>query len=312
MKISILIPAYNVEKYINRCLDSVFAQSSDNYEVIVVDDGSSDKTREILKEYQIKYFDKIKLYFNEKNKGLSFVRNELINLCNTEYFIFLDSDDSLNIDLLKQLENTIKSTGSDVVRFQSLLYKEGRETVNKYQSPLFENSSGIEAVKEFLISNKIFGQVWLYCYKKSLFTDNNIIYPVGMIQEDYAKTIWVLACAEDVTSINYEGYNYYRNPNSIMETKDEKMIIKKAMDVLFHYDNLIELFSNESISEELKLLVNRYLSLGVIGKLKHMSENSREEYMKMIKERKIDYYSSLSISEILKPNNTERGFQKIK
>lgn len=312
MKISILIPAYNVEKYINRCLDSVFAQSSDDYEVIVVDDGSSDRTKEVLKQYQTKYFDKIKLYFNEKNKGLSFVRNELINLCNTEYFIFLDSDDSINADLLSQLENTIESTHSDVIRFQSLLYKDGRETINKYQSPLFENLSGIEAVKEFLISNKIFGQVWLYCYKKSLFTDNNIIYPVGMIQEDYAKTIWVLACAENVTSINYEGYNYYRNPNSIMETKDEKMIIKKAMDVLFHYDNLIELFSNESISEELKLLINRYLSLGVIGKLKHMSEHSSEEYLKMIKERKIDCYSSLSIAEILKPNITEKGFQKIK
>ena len=99
LKISIIIPVYNTSKYLRKCLDSVINQSYKNYEVIVVNDGSSDNSLEIIKEY-MKNNSKITL-IDQKNMGLSASRNNALKKVSSDYFLFLDSDDYLDIDALK-------------------------------------------------------------------------------------------------------------------------------------------------------------------------------------------------------------------
>lgn len=112
--ISILIPVYNGEKYIGACLDSIVKQSSNDYEVVIVDDGSTDKTYNICKSY--KNIGDIKLY-SRPNKGVTFTRNELVKLANYDYFIFLDCDDILHYDTVKNLNNIINYNRCDTVLF---------------------------------------------------------------------------------------------------------------------------------------------------------------------------------------------------
>ena len=95
-KFSIIIPVYNVEKYLKKCLDSVFNQTYKDYEVIVVNDGTKDNSMDIVKDYDVKVI-------NQKNQGLSAARNAGVKKATGEYLIFLDSDDYWEKDLLKEL-----------------------------------------------------------------------------------------------------------------------------------------------------------------------------------------------------------------
>ena len=106
-KFSIIIPVYNVEKYIKKCLDSVFSQSYKDYEVIVVNDGSTDKSMDIAKEYNVKII-------NQKNAGLSITRNNGLQIANGEYISFIDSDDWVDLDFLEKLYNTAKKYDADI------------------------------------------------------------------------------------------------------------------------------------------------------------------------------------------------------
>ena len=227
--ITILVPIYNVEQFLPRCLESILNQSSDNYKVIVIDDCSTDRSLEIVESYKIKFSEKLEIYTNEINMGLSYNRNKLIELCKTKYFIFLDSDDSINDRLIELLIEKINISSSEIIRFQSYLIKENGLCDNKYDIKEFENLSGSQALYNFLLSDKIFGQVWMYCYSKKIFEKHKLFYPVNRVQEDFRLTICVIYLAESISCIDYIGYNYYRNPNSIMGNKRKDKLLAKLL-----------------------------------------------------------------------------------
>ena len=138
-KFSIIIPVYNVEKYIKKCLDSVFSQSYKDYEVIVINDGSTDKSMDIAKEHNVKII-------NQKNKGQSAARNNGIKHATGDYLIFLDSDDYWEKDLLKELNKSLKNK-PDVIRFQiNEVYDDGK--IKSYNESPFTNANGPEAFEK--------------------------------------------------------------------------------------------------------------------------------------------------------------------
>ena len=103
LKVSVIVPAYNTERYLSSCLNSLVNQSLEDLEIIAVDDNSSDNSFEILKEYESRYLDKIKVLHNEKNCGQSFSRNLGISVAKGEYIGFLDSDDYVNFEMYKSM-----------------------------------------------------------------------------------------------------------------------------------------------------------------------------------------------------------------
>ena len=117
VKISVLIPSYNVEKYIRECLDSIVNQTFEDMEIICIDDGSTDSTLDILNEYALKD-SRLRVYENKENKGVSYARNYLLNLAKGKYIFFMDSDDYLELDALEKAYNLTEEKSLDILMFK--------------------------------------------------------------------------------------------------------------------------------------------------------------------------------------------------
>ena len=113
-KVSVIVPFYNVEKYIDRCLNSLVNQTLEDIEIIIVNDGSKDNSETIAKEYSSKYKDKI-IYLEKENGGLSDARNYAIPYATGEYIAFLDSDDYVEVNMYEQMYEKAKKENADIV-----------------------------------------------------------------------------------------------------------------------------------------------------------------------------------------------------
>jgi len=273
-KFSIIIPVYNVEKYIKKCLDSIFNQSFKDFEVIVVNDGTKDNSMENVKKYDVKVI-------NQENSGLSEARNTGVKSAKGEYIIFLDSDDFIEKDLLKEINDSLKNK-PDVVRFQIQDYKDG-EVTNKYNEEPFENLDGVEALKK--ITNYHYVEnAWAYAIKRSYYEKEKFSFKKGTYHEDFGLTPLIIIKAKKVNSIDYLGYNYVQREGSIMSSKDYEKTKKKVEDFYNHYKYLI--------SEVDKLKVDTtyfksFISNSLILKITELKSNEYKEYKRKLKEEKV-------------------------
>ena len=229
-KFSIIVPVYNVENYIDKCLKSIKNQTFKDYEVIVVNDGTKDNSMEIVKKYDFQIV-------NQKNQGLSAARNTGVSKAKGEYLLFVDSDDYLEKDLLKELNKSL-SNNPDVVRFQIQEVYEDSEKVNKYPEEAFTNHSGVEAFN-IICKYKFVENAWAYTFKTSFYKKNKFKFKEGTIHEDYGLIPLIIMKADKVNSINYIGYNYLQRSNSIMSNKNYEKTKKKVVDFYNHYKYLI-------------------------------------------------------------------------
>lgn len=228
-KISVIIPVYNVEEYIEKCLNSVMNQSFKDYEVIVVDDGTRDQSIEKIKDYPVKII-------HQKNAGLSAARNRGVREASGDYLLFLDSDDYLEKDLFKRFSQSLKND-PDLVRFQiQEVYSD--HTIIPYQEKGFMNCSGVDAFSK--ICNYHFVEnAWCYFIKRQYYTKNHFQFKEGTIHEDYGLIPLIIMKAKVVNSIDYIGYNYVQRDNSIMSNVDYQKTKKKVNDFYLHYLFLI-------------------------------------------------------------------------
>ena len=215
-KVSVIIPVYNVENYLKDCLDSVVTQTYKNIEIIIIDDGSTDKSGEICKKYEAEY-QNIKYIF-QKNQGLSAARNTGLDACMGEYVYCLDSDDFIASNSIDVMVREIKKNGVDIVATGFLVINEERKYENdEIVSAEFHR----ETSKEFylqIISNHACGKL----YKRGLF--DGVRYPVGQNYEDVATTHKLFYKANKITYTD-EGFYYYRiRKGAITQTPTEKNI----------------------------------------------------------------------------------------
>ena len=136
-RFSIIIPVYNVEKYIKKCLDSVFSQTFKDFEVIIVNDGTKDKSMDIVKNYDAKVI-------NQVNQGLSEARNNGVKQAKGEYILFVDSDDYINKNLLLELNKSL-SNSPDLIRFQACDVIDNEKI--EYKESSFEGKTGTDSFK---------------------------------------------------------------------------------------------------------------------------------------------------------------------
>lgn len=278
MKFSIIIPVYNVEKYIDRCLKSIAEQSYKNYEVIIVNDGTKDNSVEIIEKYTKKY-DNFTLY-NKKNGGLSDARNYGLKYIKGDYLLFIDSDDYINKDLLNELNNLLEEKEYDLVKFKIKLVDDNGNFIR--------NEKGLECSREISL-NDIFSEefcepAWTYCYNVKFWKSNDFKYIKGKIHEDFGLTPEVIMRANSFYYLNYYGYNYVQRKNSIMTTKSVEKDIKKAYDMLEQFDRLINLeFENENYIE----IYKSFLANAVISKAKTLTGNTKKEYIEELNKRKV-------------------------
>ena len=234
-KFSIIIPVYNVEQYIKRCLDSVFNQSYKDFEVIVVNDGTKDNSMDIVKDYDVKAI-------NQKNQGLSVARNTGVKKAKGEYIIFLDSDDYIEKDLLKNINESLDNN-PDLVRFQIQEVFDNSDAVNIYNEEGFSGYNGVEAFNK-ICSYHYVENAWAYAIRKEYYNQNKFQFAPGTIHEDFGLIPLIIIKADIVNSISYVGYNYVQRSGSIMSQKDYEKTKKKVNDFYNHY-----LYLNKEINK---------------------------------------------------------------
>lgn len=224
-RFSIVIPVYNVEKYLNKCLDSVYNQSYSNYEVIVVCDKCDDNS-EMIVDYYVKKYNWKKIY--EENTGLSKARNIGIEIASGDYLIFLDGDDYLNDNFLETINSSLDDD-IDILRFQ--VQEVNGKRIIQHKEEGFMTMKGTEAFNKIIRYHYI-ENAWTYVYNTSFWKKNNFKFMDGCIAEDYGLTPLVIAKSDKIKSISYIGYNYVQRSNSLMTNDDYSKKIKKMDDML--------------------------------------------------------------------------------
>lgn len=251
--ISVIIPIYNVEKYLRQCLESVINQNYKEYEVILVNDGSTDSSKNIAIEFCKKYSN-IK-FIDKANGGLSSARNAGLEVANGEYIVFIDSDDYIRSDYLEKLYQSISQNDSDIsiCNLVKVYEKKGEEEEGNLDVNCIKCYSNVDVLK-MIFEGKIFCYAWDKIYKKSLFIENNIRYPEGRLYEDIFTTIRLISYSRKIKFVNEPLYFYRIRKGNITSIKSDKAIkdynyaIKKVNEFFDIHTNIRSNIENEIIN----------------------------------------------------------------
>lgn len=289
--ISIVVPIYKVEKYLEKCIDSIINQDYKNLEIILVDDGSPDRCPQICDEYAQKD-SRIKVIHKE-NGGLSDARNAGIKVATGEYIAFIDSDDYITENYISTLMYTIKKYDADISACNYIkLYEDSG--IEKVEPKINEDlvMTNIEAMKDlFTLPNNSDVVTWNKLYKTSLFTQNNIEFPKGKLHEDNFTTYKLYYYSNKVVFTNVPCYYYLQRKDSIMGKKfnikrlDILLALKETEE--FVKENNIDLNQEVKFNELLRLLtvLNSMVDTKCIDKkvfedIRTMIKKDKEVYLK--------------------------------
>lgn len=243
MRFSIIVPVYNVEDYLDTCLKSILAQSFTDYEVIVVNDGSTDSSKKICEYYTHKY-SHIKL-IDKINGGLSDARNYGIDNAQGEYLIFLDSDDFWNYDLaLEEINKIINQNKElDLIIFGHTQFDDGEVNIKETVFPTLQIKGGeFEADLDYLIEKKIYkAAAWDKVVKKSILVNNQIYFPINKIHEDAVFLSSLVLRLDNIYFSDKKIYNYRYNMNGSLLSASSKNVQKN----INSYKFIINYFYNE-------------------------------------------------------------------
>lgn len=213
IKFSIMTPVYQVEKYIAGCIDSVLAQTYSNFELILVDDGTKDSSGKICDEYAAKD-DRIRV-FHKQNEGLIATRRFALKKASGDYFLFLDSDDSIKPELLAAVYDTVKRTDADCV-----IYGVDRVCGGKVEFTLSEEKEVVltdrrELFRKYFLNN--YNALWRKAVRAEVFSGNVDYSPYYKLsyREDVLQSIEILENSKSVAFIPGAYYEYNANPTSI-------------------------------------------------------------------------------------------------
>lgn len=233
IKVSIIVPVYNTSKYLRRCLDSLVNQTLKEIEIIVINDCSTDNSKDIIKEYELKY-DNIKVFHNKTNKGIGYNRNLGIEKAKGEYISFIDSDDWVEVAMYEKMYNKAIKDNNDLVICNYYKMLEENSNVKKIECDYYiNNHKDTTLEKSPSLINEINLAPWNKLYKKELLQD--IRYPINLKYEDAIVTIKTLSRAKKIGFIN-EQLNYY-----LVRSKSETTVMnKKVFDIFSILDMIIE------------------------------------------------------------------------
>lgn len=248
--ISIIVPIYNAEKYLNKCLDSLINQSKEELEFILVNDGSTDSTEEIIKSYK----DKRIKYFKNKNQGIGKTRNFGIEKATSKYIMFLDSDDYLEENACEELFNKVSSEKLDLAICDYYkLYEDGRKEDEKL--PSFENTTLKETPNLLLDINLA---PWNKIYSRELITKNNIRFVENLKYEDAPFVAECLDKAKKIGKVDLMLNAYIIHGNSETTVRDERIFdILKIIEMIRNYFSKKE-YMTEVINQLIVRIVTNY------------------------------------------------------
>lgn len=286
-KISVIIPVYNTEKYIKKCLNSIYNQKMKDIEMIIVNDGSKDNSDTIIQKWIEKNKENIQIkYLKKENGGLSDSRNFAIPYVTGEYISFIDSDDYINEDLYSNLEKYMCEK-IDLIKFKMQTVDEKGKILEKLDGPVFGKCTGEEGYEKICTNDKFLDPACIYLYRTKFYKENNFKYKLGAYHEDFGLTSLIILKAKSFVSTNEYGYYYLQTNNSITRNSNYEKEIKKAKDLINYYDDMIKTIENYKISNKSKELIKRYYTNTLILKTRELKEKDKKKYIKEIKMRKL-------------------------
>ena len=231
IKVSIIVPVYNVEKYLSKCLDSLINQTLKDIEIIVINDGSPDNSQEIIDIYQKKYPKLIKSYI-KANGGLGDARNFGLKYAKGDYIAYVDSDDWVEPDMYEKLYKKAIADNADIVVCGYNVYNEKNEKLKEEKS-YNERISDNKKMQIFLGDNS----AWNKIYKKEIIVNNNIKFRSNIWYEDIDFKINILLSCKKISIIDNKLYNYLIRQGSIMNNSK----VEKNLDILLAFDNILKI-----------------------------------------------------------------------
>jgi glycosyltransferase involved in cell wall biosynthesis len=284
-KVSVIIPVYNVEKYLNKCLESIINQTLTELEIICVNDGSTDTSHQILEEYALKD-ERIKI-INKENNGPGAARNTGIEVATGEYIGFVDSDDWIELDAYEKLYKNAKSQNSDIVMCPTHMFDETTKEL-KYDQPYFtleyfdkyfDNAIfNYNDTKDFLF--RIIVTAWNKIYKTEFLNKINARFPENLIFEDNPFFYETYLKTSNVSLIRDYLYYYRVNRNDSIISKADK----KFLDLIKIFENVQKIFIETNNIDEYKYDLIDHIIGSIFGLFSQLDEIYKQEFFENIKQ----------------------------
>lgn len=270
MKVSVIVPVYNVEKYLEKCLDSLVNQTLDNIEIVVVNDGSPDNSQKIIDKYKKNYPKKISSYIKE-NGGVSSARNLGIEKAQGEYIAFIDGDDYVSLDMYEKMYNKAISNNFDIVVCDLNYIYEDLKNV-QVSSNILKDTTDIKKVYVSMypsVCNKI--------YKKELF-DKKVEFKKGIYFEDVDFLYKIFPYIKSIGVLKDAFIQYVQREGSITHVFDNRLY-----DYVSNFNELIEFYKERNLYDEYKKELEycyvRYLYATFV---KRCANYNKKEYNKAV------------------------------
>lgn len=311
IKVSMIMPVYNSEKYLRNTLDTILNQSFEEFELIAIDDGSTDKSLNILKEYEKKY-NKIKVV-HQINSGVSEARNRGIQLSKGEYIGFIDADDLLEKDFIKALYNSAKECDADIsMTGYSTFYDNTNMKSNIFTTHKFDNNDK-KRIFEEMLNIGLGVNIWTKLYKKSILDKYNIKFEKNMSYDEDMFFSWKCALASNNIAFDNNTRYFYRlsidsatmkyHSNLYEKYCIEFYNIKKfAMDNNLFYEELNDQI-NINFAKKLNVIITMIMRSKTNIKKKHndiktiLQDESIKKGLVLLDNRR--FYKNLKLNRIL-------------
>ncbi|MBO1263994.1 glycosyltransferase family 2 protein [Proteiniclasticum sp. SCR006] len=232
MKISIIIPVYNVESYIGRCIDSILQQSYSNFELILIDDGSSDLSGSICDEYN-KLDGRIIVYHNF-NSGVSRARNIGLELSSGDFIMFIDSDDFIEPNTLELFVENIEENENTLLIFNYYRYFDNKDRIpnDEYNDQIInlKNDFSVSEKHKFFYGRSYGTQIWNKLYPAHIIKSNSIVFNEKItVGEDFLFNFRVLKYIDKIKKLNFYTYNYYIRNGSITNSYKKNLYEQNSL-----------------------------------------------------------------------------------
>lgn len=293
MKFSVIVPIYNVEEYLERCIDSVLGQTFGDFELLLVNDGSPDNSAEICRKYLTN--DNVK-YFEKENGGLGDARDYGIERAQGEYLVFVDSDDYIESDLLENVNNVIEKYNSDIVIFDFMLVDMQDNLLYVEKQKLKPDAVlNLKTNKELLLLEPA---AWNKVYKRQLFIENGFRYPARVWYEDLRTTAKVLSGAERIVYIEKAFYHYFLRPGSIMNNGN----LKRNLEIIDAVEDIRHFFDSRYpsvYSQELEFLAVWKVLIDTAGRIMSIDydRNIIDQLYSYVKDNFPDFRHNIYLKE---------------
>ena len=264
-KVSVIVPIYNVEKYLEKCINSLLSQTLEDIQIILVNDGSKDNSGNIAKEYEQNNKDRV-IYVEKENGGLSDARNYGLKYATGDFIAFLDSDDYIEKNAYEEMYNKAIEENADYVECDFIWEFPNKIRVDK-QYP-YKNK------KEMLSFVRVVA--WNKLIKRQLITDNNLEFPKGLRYEDIEFTYKLIPFVNKFAYVDKPFIHYVQREGSIANVQNER-----TAEIFTVLDNVIEFYKKNNIYEkyrdELEYNYARYLLCSSLKRMCKIKDKSIRE-----------------------------------